>query len=69
MTLHGDKAKERIMDLIAGRPDAPDPLSAPPLDNDVSADVQRWPLMARIAFITAAAAALWMLIHLAARPA
>ena len=57
------------MDLIAGRPDAPAPLSALPRDIDLSADVQRWPRIARIAFITAAAVALWMLIHLAARPA
>lgn len=59
------------MDLTAGRADATALTDAAPavlrIDPDGFED-ERWPLVARFAFITSTAAALWVLIHLAARP-
>lgn len=36
-------------------------------DTDIPEDDPRWPLVARVAFISGSAAALWALIHLVAR--
>jgi hypothetical protein len=67
-----DKTGERMMEVIARRADAlalTDASSCDlPVDGDIAEEDVRWPLIARVAFITSTGAAMWALIHLMARP-